>query len=402
MLMELPNKKIARQIIEIVGNSGQPPQYGYQFFNAGPDIFLRILEKEYLADHIKDGGSIFKVVLGVYGGGKTHFLYTLRDLAWNHKYVVSYVRLSPKENPFHRLDSVYRAIVEGLIPPVTPEELLSGYEQGIAHFLKSWFGAQHEILRSRGLSGPDLRSELDSIVEGVGELASISFGNAIKAAFTALAKNDQREFDQICQWLKLEGIDRTLHRKFGITQKIDSSTAFQMIRSLGQWVRQIGYSGLLILLDEGERQASLSSAQRDQHLTNMREIIDECTNPAFKGIMIVYAVPDENFLNGKTAVYEALRSRLETVFEEVNPTGVKINLEHVVPEPIPFLIEVGQKLADIYQMAYNYKFSTTDLDNTIKQIAESVHANRFADIGYKRSFVQEIIKKYNSMRLGTK
>ena len=40
-------------------------------------------------------------------------------------------------------------------------------------------------------------------------------------------------------------------------------------------------------------------------------------------------VPDESFLEGRTNVYEALNQRLATVFEnELNPTGVKIDLEN--------------------------------------------------------------------------
>ena len=397
--MEPLDKSIARKIIEFVGNSGQPPPYGYQFFNAGPDSYLRIIEQEYLADFIKEGGSIFKVVLGVFGGGKTHFLYTIRDLGWKHKYVVSYVRLSPKENPFHRLDAVYRAIIEGLIPPATPEELLSGHEQGIASFIKSWYSTTEKDFSAKGLTGASLQTELDSMVDTIGDLASISFGNAVKAAFKALAKGDLGEFDKICQWLKMEGMDRPFHRKFGITQKIDPSTAFQMIRSTGQWIRQIGFSGLIILLDEGERQASLSSDQREQHLTNMRELVDECTNPAFQGMMIFYAVPDENFLNGKTAVYEALRSRLETVFDQLNPTGVKISLEHIVKEPIPFLNEVGGKLSEIYQIAYDYKFETASLEESIRATSIAAYDRRFGDIGYKRYFVQEMIKEFHRLRL---
>lgn len=38
-------------------------------------------------------------------------------------------------------------------------------------------------------------------------------------------------------------------------------------------------------------------------------------------------VPDLSFLDGRAQVYEALRQRLSTVFEEVNPTGVRIDLD---------------------------------------------------------------------------
>jgi len=70
---------IARRIIETVGANGIPPEYGFQFFTAGLQPYLSVMDEEYLSSFIKQGGSAFKIVVGVYGGGKTHFLYSVRD-----------------------------------------------------------------------------------------------------------------------------------------------------------------------------------------------------------------------------------------------------------------------------------------------------------------------------------
>ena len=129
---------IARAIIERVGGPGEPPEYGCHFFSAGLEPYLTILDEEYLSSFIKDGGASFKMVVGVYGGGKTHFLFCLRDLAWAQNFVVSYVSLKAGESPFHRLELVYAAIARGLLPPLTPEELLSGQEKGMGAFLRGW------------------------------------------------------------------------------------------------------------------------------------------------------------------------------------------------------------------------------------------------------------------------
>jgi hypothetical protein len=129
--------QVARRIIDTVGANGIPPQYGFQFFTAGLEPYLSVIEEEYLASFIKQGGSAFKMVVGVYGGGKTHFLYCVRDIAWNHNFAVSYVSLSPGESPFHKLELVYSAIVRNIVAPLTADELLSGYEPGIGAFLRN-------------------------------------------------------------------------------------------------------------------------------------------------------------------------------------------------------------------------------------------------------------------------
>jgi hypothetical protein len=390
--------QVARRIIDTVGANGIPPQYGFQFFTAGLEPYLSVIEEEYLASFIKQGGSAFKMVVGVYGGGKTHFLYCVRDIAWNHNFAVSYVSLSPGESPFHKLELVYSAIVRNIVAPLTADELLSGYEQGIGAFLRNRFGLKFQEFRSKGLSGDALREELLNELESIQGIESISFARAVKAAFRALLDRKEEDFTNICQWLSGEGYDRRTHGRYGIFQKIDKTTAFQMLRSLVQWVRQIGYSGLVILLDEAERVPSLSTKQREQHLSNLREIIDECGHTNFQGVMIFYAVPDENFLEGRTQIYEALRQRVATVFDSPNPSGVKIELERVVKEPISFLCEVGSKLARIYEIAYNYHFDNAACQQTIKLAAEAAYERRYGDIGYKRLFVQTLIRGFHFLR----
>lgn len=389
---------IARSIIERIGGPGEPPLYGLQFFTAGLDPYLSVIDTEYLSSFIKQGGAAFKMVVGVYGGGKTHFLYCVRDLAWRHNFAVSYVSLSPGESPFHRLELVYRAIVGGIIPPSTPEELLSGYERGIVSFLRSWVGQKLQEYRNMGIRQDILREELLNEIEKIEGIESLSFSRAVKSAFRTLLDNQEEEFINICQWLSGEGYDRRVHGRYGILQRIDKSTAFTMLRSLVQWVRQIGYAGLIILLDEAERVPSLSSKQREQHLSNLREIIDECGHTSLQASMIFYAVPDETFLEGRTQIYEALKQRVNTVFEALNPSGVKIELEKVVSDPISFLYEVGEKLAKVYEIAYNHALEADTCRQTIRMVAEAAHQQRFGDIGYKRLFVQKLIRGFHYLR----
>ena len=220
----------AKRVIELVGSSGVPPDYGFQFFTAGLDPYLKIIEGEYLATFIKQGGSTFKMIVGVYGGGKTHFLYCVRDLAWAHNFVVSYVSLSPGESPFHKLELVYKSIVRGLIAPLSAQELLSGYEQGIMSFIRGWYSQQYQEYSNLGFTGEELRQELSNQISSLEGISSISFSNAVKAAFTALLNHRDEEFIQICQWLSGEGYDVRVHKKIGILQRIDKTTAFVMLR----------------------------------------------------------------------------------------------------------------------------------------------------------------------------
>lgn len=389
------DKKTARVIINTVGSEGIPPEYGFQYFTAGLDPYISILRDEYLRSFIKEGGSSFKLVVGAYGGGKTHFLYNVRELAWKEKYVVAYVTLTPEESPFHRLDLVYKAIIKGITLPLTPDELLSGYEKGVHAFLRSWFALRYMEADKKGVSEHQLQRSLIEELDRIRITESVSFSKAVKWAFRSLLSDREEDFEYICQWINGEGYDRRIHGKFGILQRIDKTTAFTMIRSLVQWVRELGYSGLVILFDEAERVPSLSTRQRELHLNNLRELIDECGQTHFKNVMIFYAVPDENFLEGRTQIYEALKQRLATVFDEINPTGVKIELEKLPIEPVALLKEIGKRLQMIYEISYDYQFDNSIVDEWISTIAKAAYNQRFGDIGYKRLFVQKVIAGFN-------
>ena len=385
------NPLIAKSIILKLGESGTPPDYGIRFFTVGLESYSKVLEEEYLAGIIKAGLSAFKLVIGSYGGGKTHFFYNVRDLAWKNNFVVSYVPLSPKECPFDKLELVYKKIVTEIMSQMTVTEMMNPQERGIEAFIKGWFyGIQ------RSLKGTD---ELKEYIHSRIKTESNSFSNAIKHAFLALIENDDEKFNIIIQWLSGEGYDKNNHNKYGITEKIDKTTAIRMIRSLIQWIRQIDYSGLVLLFDEGERGMSITSSKsKMQTLDNLREIIDECGNSKIPGAMVFYSVPDINpLIEGNGPNYEALKSRLTRggFFYRQNPSGVQINLEKLEIGPQEFLTELGKKLSLIYEIAYSMKFQPEVIDKSIKNLAEVAYEGRFLDIGYRRYFVKICIQGLN-------
>ncbi|MEM3394057.1 MAG: DUF2791 family P-loop domain-containing protein, partial [Candidatus Methanomethylicia archaeon] len=247
------DKNTAGKIISTVGQSGIPPEYGASLFSVGLDKYLKTLNDEYLSSFIKNGGSAFKMVVGIYGGGKTHFLYNVRDLAWQNNYAVSYISLSPNNCPFYQIDMVYKAIVRGLTFPLTPEELLSGYETGIVPFIQSWFSTKYQEYKSKFNEEEKTIEMLKNHLQSIGNLESISFANAVKSAFRALMNKKEDDFYSICQWLLGEKYEKSIHSRFEIVQRIDRSTALSMIRSLVKWIKEIGYAGLIILMDEAER-----------------------------------------------------------------------------------------------------------------------------------------------------
>ncbi len=67
----------------------------------GNHSLLDALDEYYFSSYLQDGGAAYKMVIGDYGSGKSHFLYCLRDLAWERGFAVSKVDLSPVETPYN-------------------------------------------------------------------------------------------------------------------------------------------------------------------------------------------------------------------------------------------------------------------------------------------------------------
>jgi hypothetical protein len=132
----------------------------------------------------------------------------------------------------------------------------------------------------------------------------------------------------------------------------------------------------------------------------LRELIDEVGRSDFKHTMLFYAVPDENFLEGRGQVYQALVQRLSTTFDRINPTGVKIMLDDVWADPIPTLAEVGQKLAHIYEVGYDCTLDAQNVTDHAVQLAEEAYEQRFGDVGYRRLFVQNMVATLSRIARG--
>ncbi len=383
--MKAIDQRLAKAMVHKLGSFGTPPEFGIEHFSVGMEQYLDVIEKEYLQDMLRYNLSSFKLVTGNYGGGKTHLLYLVRELSWRNNFITSYVSLSPTECPFDRLELVYKRIVANITPPVQHEDPLQNMPIGIDALLRTWYKQMGDSRKAQ---------------DRIRACESSSFTNALKGAVMALGADDGEEFDAVTQWLKGEDVARDLRLRYRISERIDRSTAFRMLRSLVQFINNIGYAGLILLFDEAERGMSVSSTRdKRRALDNLRQLVDECGNSRLPGAMFFYAVPDENLLlEGSGGVYEALKQRLRSSFTRINPMGVKINLEEIGLNPKEFLTQLGVNLSQIFEYAYNMQFEQQVLGASVENVIHAALELQSLDISYRRIFVIGIIEAFQMIR----
>jgi len=390
----------AQHIVRKLGESGIPPTRGLEAYSVGLDSLLETLENEYLRGYLKDGGSSFKLVVGEYGSGKSHFLYRLRDKAWDNEFVVSRTELSPKECPYDNQLKVYQAVVSNLIfhsPDPSVEDT-----QGIEAFLENHL---FHTLSTLGVEQPvtsiglDLRVKLwlDTILRF--KVESPSYRHAVYYYLQAVAEEDEVKKRLISAWLRGEAIPLREVREFSITERMDRSVAFKMLRSLSQLIHELGYAGLVLLFDEGDRMVSISSSRTEKvACDNLREVIDRCAGESLPSTLFVYAVPPY-FVSNIAPQYEALSQRISSKvkFSRKNPFSVQISLDHLDYPGEQLLRLIGERLLEVFEIAYGIKFDRKLQAQNIAGLAEACAS--LLSTSHRRHFVKSLMDILTEQRV---
>ncbi len=393
----LPEPRLARQIIETLGQSGTPLSKGVSYYNVGNESLLNAIDSHYLGSYLADGGAVFKLVVGDYGSGKSHFLYCVRDRAWARNFAVSKVDLSPKESPYDDQRRVYAAVASSIIW----HELgsLSEDERGLTRFIE---GTLRRLVAPHGLDLDDpSAAELPEVRALSQTLAttpidSLSFHKAVQGFIGALLRGQTLRQEALGRWLHGEELspeDSRDLRTVGVTEKITRNNAFKMLRSLCQIVRALGYTGLALLFDEGDRMLSVGGRSEKVATDNLREVIDRCRED-LPGALFLYAVPPV-FIHDVVPKYPALQQRVQApgYFSRSNPFSPQINLEHLDVPDEQLLSAIGFRLLPIFESAYGVKLDPEIQAANIATLSEAARASYLA-ISHRRLFIKALVTEW--------
>lgn len=393
----LPEPHLARQIIETLGQSGTPLSKGVSYYNVGNESLLTAIDTHYLGSYLADGGAVFKLVVGDYGSGKSHFLYCVRDRAWQRNFAVSKVDLSPKESPYDDQRRVYAAVASSVVW----HELgsLNEDEHGLSRFLE---GTLRRLVNPHGVDLedtetqdiPEVRAFLQTLATTT--IDSLSFHKAVQGYFNGLLRGQERRLESLQRWLHGEEVspeDMRDLRSIGVTEKINKNNAFKMLRSLCQTVRALGYTGLALLFDEGDRMLSIGGKAEKTATDNLREVIDRCRED-LPGALFMYAVPPD-FLHTVVPKYPALQQRIQApnYFSRANPFSPQIDLEHLDVPDEELLRQIAYRLMPIFEIAFGVKLDSDIQAENIRLFSEAAR-NSYLAISHRRLFVKALVTEW--------
>lgn len=301
-------------------------------------------------DVVASGGAQFKAVRGEYGSGKTFFARWLIEQAKRRGFATAEVQVSETETPLHRLETVYRRVVENLATATAPPSALRDVVDG-------WF---HVLEQDAVLSGIDRADDaavqraasqaLDRRLEAVSRTAP-TFATALRGYRRATITQDASQAEGLLGWLGGQPhVAASVRRAAGLRGELDHFGALGFLQGLLTVLRDSDYQGIVLVLDEVETLQRVRSDVREKSLNALRQLVDEIDGGRFPGLYLVITGTPA-FFDGQQGVKRLppLAQRLAVDFTTDarfdNPRAPQIRLTGFSLESLQ---ELGTRVRDIY------------------------------------------------------
>jgi hypothetical protein len=158
-------------------------------------------------------------------------------------------------------------------------------------------------------------------------------------------------------------------------------------------VRAIGYTGLALLFDEGDRMMSVGGRSEKIATDNLREVIDRCRED-LPGALFMYAVPPA-FIYDIVPRYPALQQRIQSpgYFSRTNPFSPQLDLSHLDIPDDALLSQIGHRLQAIFEIAYDYKLNADIQAENIEVLSQAARESYLA-ISHRRLFIKTLVMEW--------
>ena len=328
---------------------GTVPSSGLDALAVGIDSFASTLDEE--LESVSSGRGGFKAVRGEYGTGKTFFGRWLQERARARGFAATEVQINETETPLHRLETVYRRLVEHL----GTADTASGAFRGV---IDGWFYVlEQDVLADASVDASDAEGLLlraNALMEA--RLGAISktapaFSAVLRTYRRALAAGDAMLADGLISWLTGQpNVAASIRRAAGIKGDLDHFGATNFLVGLLTILRDSGFSGLVLVLDEVETLQRMRTDTREKGLNALRQWIDEIDAGRYPGLYLVITGTPA-FFDGPQGMQRLapLAQRLHVDFGTDrrfdNPRAVQIRLAAFDHSS---LLAVGRRVRDIY------------------------------------------------------
>ncbi len=363
--------KIPKRIAQVIINSlkgGVVPRIGLPYITVGRETEIDALLHD--VDIIQEGGASFRFIVGKYGSGKSFLLQTIRSHVMDRNFVVVDADLSPER----RLQgtkgqglATYRELIRNMSTKTRPEG------GALTLILDRWIGGVQNSVAVEGICQPDT-PEFDKAVEKqiyavVGALQEMvhgfDFARLLTLYYRSYVEGNDEMKARVVKWFRGEYNGKAEAKaELGVNIVISDEDWYEYIKLFAFFLKQAGYSGLLILIDELVNIYKIpNSITRQYNYEKILTMYNDTLQGKAQYLGIIMGGTPQCIEDTRRGVYsyEALRSRLaegrfgrEDVKDMLAPV---IRLSPLTYEEMTVLVE---KLADIHAGLFEYEQRITE------------------------------------------
>ena len=295
-----------RDVIIQALRAGVVPRLGLRHIQVGR---AREIE-EMLRDirRIEDGGSSIRFVIGEFGSGKTFFLNLVRLVALEKGLVAMSADLAPDRRLYAtggQARSLFAEMARNLSTRTKPD---GGALPSVV---------ERFVSRAAQAAGPGgdvdsvIRSKLAHFEEYVG---GYDFATVVGRYWEGHETGNERLKSDVLRWLRAEFATRTDSRKaLGVRTIVTDASVYDHLKLYSAFVREAGYKGLLVVLDEMVNLYKLvNSRARNSNFEQILRILNDVLQGSASYLGFVMGGTPEFLMDTRRGLYSypALQSRL--------------------------------------------------------------------------------------------
>ena len=369
------DKKIKPKEATAIINSligGVVPKLGVQHITVGRSDEVNMVI--HALEEVKSGHSMMKCWIGNFGSGKSFMLHLLNTVALKQKFVVASADFTPHTRLYSndgKAQGLYVSLMNNIAIQTKPEG-------GALHILlEKWI--EQTILKTAGehkiplteIRNPEYFSLIEqNIIQTISEISDVGafdFGIAIVRYYEGFIRQDDILRKNALRWLKGEYTTKTEAKKdLNVGEIVNDRNYYEMLKNFCRLFTSIGYSGLVINLDEGINLYKIHNpGMRQKNYEKLMSIYNDCFQGKIGHLFINLAGTSEVLEDPKKGFYsyDALKTRLKVnKFETTERRDYAQPVIRLVPLSHDEIFVLLKKLKEIFNFNYDTQINFSDED----------------------------------------
>lgn len=341
-------------------------------------------------DNIKKGSSFIKFFIGPFGSGKSFIQALIQQIAFNEKFVVAKADFTPERRLYGsegKAVALYTELMKNLSTATVPDG------GALPVILDKWISeVQTKVISEKGygsveFDNPEFVKDVElEITQTVNQMDVLTggydFGRILGLYFKGFIEDNNELQRCALRWLRGEYNTKTEARNdLGVRDIINDTNHYEYIKVLSQFVKKIGYSGLVINLDEAINLYKITHSQtREKNYETILKIYNDTLQGNIEGLYITIGGTPEFLSDERRGLfsYGALKRRLQSNrFETSEFRDLSQPVITLTPLKHDETFVLLQKLREIHAIHNGYE--TTISDEEIMQFLQEEYARPGAE-----------------------